>query len=283
MADPTLLQRPGQDDEPLLGLRLGRQRPRPHQQRRQQQGVLPARRRADVQHLHGEPIGLEKAIRIYYEAQTNILTSGADYGALGNALRQACTNMTGTNGIVAADCTQVNNAVLATEMDVEAAAPDTQIDSGPGQHRRPDPDLDVQRPGAVKPAQHRQAGGDVPVLGRLPARRAGAPCSGAGSHTPSLGPRRRQLHVPGPRQHRIEHRPDPGHPRLHGLDRRHGARLEGRQPGPGVRRRDPDLHDPRPATTAPAPPRTPRSSTSCRPERPTSRARSRARRRRPER
>ena len=84
-------------------------------------------------------IGLEKAIRVYYEAQTNILTSGADYGALANALRQACTNITGTNGIVAADCTQVNNAVLATEMDTEALAPDTNIDSGPGQTDDPTP------------------------------------------------------------------------------------------------------------------------------------------------
>ena len=31
------------------------------------------------------PIGLEKAVRVYYEAQTNILTSGSDYGALANA------------------------------------------------------------------------------------------------------------------------------------------------------------------------------------------------------
>ena len=84
-------------------------------------------------------IGLEKAVRVYYEAQTNILTSGADYGALANALRQACTNITGTNGIVAADCTQVNNAVLATEMDTEALAPDTNIDSGPGQTDDPTP------------------------------------------------------------------------------------------------------------------------------------------------
>ena len=113
-------------------------------------------------------IGLEKAIRVYYEAQTNILTSGADYGALANALRQACTNLTGSSGIVAADCTQVNNAVLATEMDTEARAPDTQIDSGPGTHRRPDPDLDVQRSGAVSAsAEHRaRPAGDVPVLDR---------------------------------------------------------------------------------------------------------------------
>ncbi len=85
------------------------------------------------------PIGLEKAIRIFYEAQTDLLTTGSDYGAMANALRQACTNLTGTNGIVAADCTQVNNAVLATEMDTEALAPDTNINSGPGATDDPTP------------------------------------------------------------------------------------------------------------------------------------------------
>jgi uncharacterized repeat protein (TIGR01451 family) len=130
------------------------------------------------------PIGLEKAIRIFYEAQTNILTSGADYGALGNALRQACTNLTGTNGIVAADCTQVNNAVLATEMDVEAATPDTQIDSGPGNTDDPTPTWTFSvpaqfqvPPNIAKPAATFQCSVDTgtPSWG---------PCSGAGSHTP---------------------------------------------------------------------------------------------------
>ena len=131
------------------------------------------------------PIGLEKAIRIYYEAQTNILTSGSDYGALGNALRQACTNLTGTSGIVAADCTQVNNAVLATEMDVEAATPDTQIDSGPGNTDDPTPTWTFSVPAQFqvppnigKPAATFQCSVDTgtPSWGA---------CSGAGSHTPS--------------------------------------------------------------------------------------------------
>ena len=64
---------------------------------------------------------------------------GSDYGALANALRQACTNITGTNGIVAADCTEVGDAVLATEMDTEALAPDTNINSGPGATDDPTP------------------------------------------------------------------------------------------------------------------------------------------------
>ena len=130
-------------------------------------------------------IGLEKAIRVYYEAQTNLLTSGSDYGALANALRQACTNLTGTNGIVAADCTQVNNAVLATEMDTEASTPDTQIDSGPGNTDNPQPTWTFSvpaqfnvPPNIAKPAATFQCSVDqgTPSWG---------PCSGTGSHTPS--------------------------------------------------------------------------------------------------
>ena len=129
-------------------------------------------------------IGLEKAIRVFYDAQTNILTSGSDYGALANALRQACTNLTGTSGIVAADCTQVNNAVLATEMDTEAAAPDTQIDSGPGLTDNPSPTWTFSvpaqfgvPPNIAKPAASFQCSIDQGIP-------SWAPCSGAGSHTP---------------------------------------------------------------------------------------------------
>jgi Zn-dependent metalloprotease len=61
-------------------------------------------------------IGLEKVARIYYEVQTNILTSGSSYYDLANALRQACTNLTGPAGITANDCQQVANAITATEM-----------------------------------------------------------------------------------------------------------------------------------------------------------------------
>jgi Zn-dependent metalloprotease len=61
-------------------------------------------------------IGITKAAKIYYEAQTNILISSSNYYALYNALNQACTNLIGTSGITANDCTQVHNATLATEM-----------------------------------------------------------------------------------------------------------------------------------------------------------------------
>lgn len=67
-------------------------------------------------------IGLTKVAHIYYEAQTNILTSGSDYLDLYNAVNTACTNLVGTNGIVAGDCTQVQNALTAVEMNQEPVA-----------------------------------------------------------------------------------------------------------------------------------------------------------------
>jgi uncharacterized repeat protein (TIGR01451 family) len=122
------------------------------------------------------PIGLEKTVRIFYEAQTNILTSGSDYGTLGNALNQACTNLVGTAGIVAGDCTQVNNAVLATEMLTEAAAPDTTITSGPGHTDDPTATwtFGANRAGATFECSIDQG------------TASWAPCSGPGaSHTPA--------------------------------------------------------------------------------------------------
>ncbi|MGQ9555428.1 MAG: S8 family serine peptidase [Anaerolineae bacterium] len=62
-------------------------------------------------------IGLEKAARIFYELQTNLLTSASDYHDVYNLLPQACNNLIGSNGITAADCAEVQKAVQATEMD----------------------------------------------------------------------------------------------------------------------------------------------------------------------
>jgi len=64
-------------------------------------------------------LGITKAARIYYTVNNSMLISGSDYADLGNALRQACTNLasTSTDGITAADCVEVNEIVLATEMD----------------------------------------------------------------------------------------------------------------------------------------------------------------------
>ncbi|WP_460715807.1 M4 family metallopeptidase [Nocardioides dilutus] len=62
-------------------------------------------------------LGITKAARIYYTVNNSMLISGSDYADLANALRQACTNLIGTDGIIAADCTEVNEIVQATEMD----------------------------------------------------------------------------------------------------------------------------------------------------------------------
>ncbi len=61
-------------------------------------------------------IGLEKTAQVFYEAQVALLTAGADYADLHNALFQACSNLVGTAGINAADCTEVQDATLAVEM-----------------------------------------------------------------------------------------------------------------------------------------------------------------------
>lgn len=68
-------------------------------------------------------IGITKVAKIYYEVQTNILTSGANYSSLYNALNQACNNLIGTSGITSSDCNEVNKATLATEMNTGASAP----------------------------------------------------------------------------------------------------------------------------------------------------------------
>lgn len=66
-------------------------------------------------------LGWLKVLTIYYEAQTNILTSGADYLDLYNSLYQACTNKIGSNGITNANCTAVRNATLAVKMEQQPA------------------------------------------------------------------------------------------------------------------------------------------------------------------
>jgi bacillolysin len=75
----------------------------------------------DGESFHGHNViglGIPKVARIYYTVLTTMLTSASDYADLGSALQQACVNLasTGTAGITAGDCTQVNEAVAATEM-----------------------------------------------------------------------------------------------------------------------------------------------------------------------
>jgi Zn-dependent metalloprotease len=83
-------------------------------------------------------LGITKAAKIYYEVETNLLTSASDYADLYNALQQACTNLIGTAGITSSDCTQVTNAVDAVEMNVTppaAPAPEAPVcSSGQSPH-----------------------------------------------------------------------------------------------------------------------------------------------------
>ena len=61
-------------------------------------------------------IGLLKAAKIRYRALTVYLTSGSTFLDSYNALIQSCSDLTGTNGITAANCTQVTTALQAVEM-----------------------------------------------------------------------------------------------------------------------------------------------------------------------
>lgn len=63
-------------------------------------------------------LGINKVAKIYYEAQTNLLTSGSDYLDLYNALYQGCQNLIGTD-TTSADCVQVRTATDAVEMNLE--------------------------------------------------------------------------------------------------------------------------------------------------------------------
>jgi Zn-dependent metalloprotease/uncharacterized protein YcfL len=62
-------------------------------------------------------IGLNKTAAVYYEVQTNLLTSGANYNDLYYALIQGCQNLIGgADGITQNDCDQVKTAAEAVEM-----------------------------------------------------------------------------------------------------------------------------------------------------------------------
>jgi bacillolysin len=61
-------------------------------------------------------IGVGKAARIQYRALTTYLTSGSGFRDNSAALNASCTDLVGTAGITAGDCTQVATAILAVEM-----------------------------------------------------------------------------------------------------------------------------------------------------------------------
>ncbi len=78
-------------------------------------------------------IGITKVAKIYYDVQTNMLTTASDYFDLYNALNQSCQNLIGTAGITSSDCTQVKNATKAVEMDRQPGAkfnPDASVCPG---------------------------------------------------------------------------------------------------------------------------------------------------------
>jgi hypothetical protein len=67
-------------------------------------------------------LGWTKTLAIYYEAQINLLVSGADYLDLYNVLYQACLNKVGSQGISANDCLEVRDATLAVKMNLSPTA-----------------------------------------------------------------------------------------------------------------------------------------------------------------
>ncbi|MBI4746114.1 MAG: M4 family metallopeptidase, partial [Deltaproteobacteria bacterium] len=67
-------------------------------------------------------LGITKVAKIYYEAQTHLLTSGSNYYDLYQYLYQACLNLVGASSITSGDCQQVRNATDAVEMNLEPAA-----------------------------------------------------------------------------------------------------------------------------------------------------------------
>ena len=80
-------------------------------------------------------LGIDKAAQIYYEVQTNLLTSGSNYGDLYEALYQGCLNLVGQHGIVSADCDQVRNATDAVEMNKQPTSgfnPEAEVCPGGG-------------------------------------------------------------------------------------------------------------------------------------------------------
>ena len=64
-----------------------------------------------------EGIGFEKTAKIFYEVNTQLLTPTSDYTDLAAAMKTACSTLTGQHGITNDDCLQVDNAILAVEME----------------------------------------------------------------------------------------------------------------------------------------------------------------------
>ena len=67
-------------------------------------------------------MGITKVAKIYYYAQANLLTSGADYADLYYALQTSCSAQVGTAGITTADCQEVLDAIDAVQMNLQPVA-----------------------------------------------------------------------------------------------------------------------------------------------------------------
>jgi Zn-dependent metalloprotease len=67
-------------------------------------------------------LGWEKTGAIYYEANANLLVSGADFSDLYYALQQACVNLIGQKSITPGDCAEVKDALNAVEMNGQPAS-----------------------------------------------------------------------------------------------------------------------------------------------------------------
>lgn len=64
-------------------------------------------------------LGWTKTAAIYYEVNTYLLTSGADYSDLYYAIQQACSSLVGFKGITTSNCAQVKNAIDAVQMNAQ--------------------------------------------------------------------------------------------------------------------------------------------------------------------
>ncbi len=64
-------------------------------------------------------LGTTKTSHIWYFAEANLLTSASDYQTLYSALLQAARSLVGSYGITTADVQQVQNALDATEMNLD--------------------------------------------------------------------------------------------------------------------------------------------------------------------
>jgi Zn-dependent metalloprotease len=67
-------------------------------------------------------LGWKKTAALYYEVNTNLLSSGSDYSDLYFALQQACITLTGQHGITSANCLEVKDALNAVQMNSQPAS-----------------------------------------------------------------------------------------------------------------------------------------------------------------